>query len=311
MKLPEISVLMPVYNSEKYLKEAIDSILNPTFNNFELLVFDDCSTDRSVDIIKGYRDERIKLIQNNKNLGIPKNLNRGIDQAKGKYLARMDADDICIHTRFEKQYQFMESFEDIAVCGTWVQFVGSKKKWLMDNILKNPSNSEEIKCWLLFNCVIKHPSVMIRKKILDQYGFQYNEKVSRAEDYDLWVRISKNHALSNIEEVLLKYRIHESSVSRVHRNANIQQSNKIRKNLLSELGIKCSKKELDLHHELSQIYPRELTRKLLSDCNDWLYKIYISNKKTNIYDEYSLLKILSQKWNSITKTVSRPAWMRT
>jgi len=301
---------MPVYNGEKYLKEAVESILNQTFKNFELLIFDDSSIDRSIEIIKSYSDERIKLIRNKENLGIVSNLNKGIILAKGKYIARMDADDISLNTRLEEQYQFMESYENIAVCGTWVKFIGVEKKWLEDNILKNPSNPEEIRCCFLFNCVLKHPSVMIREKVLYQEGYQYNEKVNRAEDYDMWVRISKKYALSNVEKVLLKYREHENNISRVHKKENVKQANEIRKKLLLELGVKYKKKEFELHYELSKIHRREFPYQLLSTYSDWLQKIYNSNKGSRIYDDKSLLTVLSQKWSEISTCIPTPEWIR-
>ncbi|UCH96417.1 MAG: glycosyltransferase [Candidatus Aminicenantes bacterium] len=309
MLKPEITVLMSVYNGEKFLEEAIESILNQSLENFEFLIIDDGSTDKSPEIIKSYRDTRIKLIQNNKNSGLVRNLNRGIARARGKYIARMDADDISLPTRLEEQYKFMESHRNIAVCGTWVTFIGAKIDALENNVLKNPSNPEEIRCWFLFNCVLKHPTVIIRKEVLDREGYLYSEAFNRAEDYDLWARISGKYDLSNLEKVLLKYRVHPDSISQVHMEENIKQANEIRKSQLLELGINPSAKEIELHFELTRLFRKEFPFQRLWEANEWLQKIYHYNKKRNLYDDGTLLKVLSAKFAAITKIISKPEWM--
>jgi glycosyltransferase involved in cell wall biosynthesis len=310
MATPGITILMPVYNGEKYLAGAVESILGQTFENFEFLIFDDGSTDRTLEILKRQPDKRIKLIENKENLGIARNLNRGIALAKGKYIARMDADDISLPTRLEEQLKFMETNRHIAVCGTWIKFIGREVKWVENNILKDPSNPEEIRCRFLFNCVLKHPSVIMRKDVLHQEGYLYNEKINRAEDYDMWVRISKKYKLSNLEKVLLKYRVHDESISRVHKKVNVEQCSEIRKKQLKALGLKPKKKQLELHNELAKVARHEFPYQLLVDSSDWLQKIYETNKKIGVYHEQILLKVLAQKWRNISACVSMPQWLK-
>jgi hypothetical protein len=218
----------------------------------------------------------------------------------------MDADDISLPTRLEEQYKFMESHRNIAVCGTWVTFVGVEIDALENNVLKNPSNPEEIRCWFLFNCVLKHPTVILRKEVLNREGYLYSEAFNRAEDYDLWVRISKKYVLSNLEKVLLKYRVHPGSISRVHTEGNIKQANEIRKAQLLELGIKPSVKEMGLHFELTRLFRKEFPFQWLGEANEWLQKIYHYNKKSKLYDDGILLKVLSAKFEAITKIISKP-----
>lgn len=208
---------MPVYNCEKYIQDAVDSVLNQTFTNFELLIIDDASTDSTVAIIKKYNDSRINLIEKKVNTGYTTSLNTALEISKGIYIARMDGDDICMPTRFEKQLLFLESNHDIIACGSCCKIIGS------DTIINVPQNNEEIKLALLKgNCMI-HPSMMIRKKYLEQYHIDYDITKEPAEDYDLWVKLVKYGKLHNLQEVLLMYRIHEGQVSNL-RNQNQKKS---------------------------------------------------------------------------------------
>lgn len=202
MSSPFISVVMPVYNGEKYLCEAIDSILNQTFKDFEFIILNDGSTDKTEEIILSYEDPRIKYVKNEVNLQIVKTLNKGIALAKGKYIARMDADDISLPQRFEKQLHFMESNPDVGVCGTWLKTFGEiEETWHM------PTKHDEILVTLLFESCIMHPTVFLRKSTLPQQYDIYDECFNTAEDYELWTRLILNTRIANVPEVLLKYRV--------------------------------------------------------------------------------------------------------
>ena len=301
MSHPVLTVLMSVYNGEKFLEESIKSILNQTFENFEFLIYDDGSTDNSVRIINNCKDKRIHLVQNKQNRGLAANLNKGIKRARGKYIARMDDDDISLPNRLEEQYKFMESNRDIAVSGTWVKFIGKKINTLEDNVLKNPANPEMIRCCFLFNSVLKHPTVIFRKEVLDSEGYFYDEAFNRAEDYELWIRISKKHLLSNLERVLLHYRVHPDSVSRMHTEENIRQSNQIRKAQLLELGIQPSPVEMKMHFEISRLFQKEFPSHFFDAANRWLKKIYDSNRMKKIYDDETLLDMLADRWRNTIK----------
>lgn len=163
LNTPLVSVVMPVYNGEKYLPEAIDSILKQTFTDFELLLINDASTDNSEKIINSYNDSRIIYIKNEQNLGLIKTLNKGLDLAKGEYIARMDQDDISSHERFAKQIALFESNLEIGVCGTWFTLFRENHE---DQIIEHPEYNDSIKIGLLTSCFIGHPTVMMRKKQL-------------------------------------------------------------------------------------------------------------------------------------------------
>ncbi len=209
---PLISVIMSAYNSEKYIAEAIESILNQTFRNFEFIIFDDGSTDRTKQIIQKYAklDKRIIAIHNNKNIGYKgfiKNLNKGIKIARGKYLARMDADDISLPKRLETQYQFLETNPTIFLVASSFFYINIKGIVIGRKIIQ--TKSEDIKDKIVKSGLIVHPTVLFR----NDGSAKYREKVFYCEDLDLWLRlISMNKNLAVLPSILLKYRIHETQI---------------------------------------------------------------------------------------------------
>ncbi|WP_329805040.1 glycosyltransferase family 2 protein [Flavobacterium facile] len=222
MNIPKISVLMPVYNSELYIKEAIDSILNQTFTDFELIIIDDASTDKSVEIIQSYTDSRIQLIVKPQNSGYTNSLNYGLTIAKGEYIARMDSDDISMPERFAKQVGFLEANKDVVVCGSVFNIIGTGE------IINVPEEHEDIKFGMLLRCRIGHPTVMIRKRVLIENNINYNHEMEPAEDYDLWVRLSEIGKLYNLKEPLLSYRIHQNQVSTSRNEKQKEASKKVK-----------------------------------------------------------------------------------
>ena len=212
--LPLVSVLMPVYNCESFIREAIQSVLNQTFTDFELLIIDDCSTDATLQILKSYLDSRIQLIEKEKNTGYTDSLNYGISIAKGKYIARMDGDDISLPRRFQKQFDFLESNPEVVICGTAIKIIGK------DTIERHPSKHEDLQIKLCFSSVFHHPTVMIRADVLKQN--KYNKEFEPAEDYELWTRLAFVGKTANLEDVLLHYRIHSSQTSSVRKTIQDQ-----------------------------------------------------------------------------------------
>lgn len=200
----KISVIMPVYNEEKYLKESIESILEQTFTDFEFIIIDDGSTDGSEKIIKSYSDQRIKYIYS-KNKGMVYQFNFGISIAHSELIARMDGDDIADPKRFEKQYKFLESHPDIHVVGSNAFFLAEKGKVLCEH--RYPEENEQIEFMMPIESAVCHPTVIIRKEVLNQVG-GYNTEFDYAADHDLFLRLLLNHYnFHNIQEPLLNYRV--------------------------------------------------------------------------------------------------------
>ena len=295
---PMISVVMSVYNGEKYLDEAIESILNQTYKDFEFIIINDGSTDKSLEIIEKYKnqDDRIILISR-ENKGLVASLNEGIELAKGKYIARMDADDISLPKRFEVQVEFMEKNIDIGVCGTWVEVFGEDRK---DTLWKMPPTDEELKPRLLFSVTFAHPSVMMRKELVDKHGLKYKEQYKHAEDYKFWLDFSKHTKFANIPKKLFRYRYLETSVSRVADNAKDEQRYKtissIFKEVLDELGVKNTEEENRLHFTLGlneRIANEDIDLKFL---NSYLNKLIEANKSSKVFHQKYLEQFLAKKF---------------
>lgn len=224
MNSPLVSVVMSVYNSEKYLSDSIESILNQSFSNFEFLIFDDGSTDESKNIIAEYArlDPRIKASYSSINQGYVGYLNQGISEAGGKYIARMDSDDISLDNRLHTQVEYLETHLNVNALGSSTIRIDSKGKELgLSSRVENPSDL----FWLsFFTNPLSHPTVMFRRDILQKIG-GYNADKLPSEDYDLWTRVLLHGDIGNINEPLLKYREHESSISVRKRDMQIRNSN--------------------------------------------------------------------------------------
>jgi glycosyltransferase involved in cell wall biosynthesis len=209
---PVISVIMAVYNAEKYLVEALESVLTQSFTNFEFLIHNDGSADYSYKILEQYavNDKRI-ILSSNENQGLAASLNTLIRKARGEFVARMDADDICLSNRFEKQiYYLNHNFSCSVIVGSYLM-IDSKNRPI--DIVQMPINNYEIDRNNLHGCVsIAHPTAIIRKEVFDKVGL-YDDDNHAAEDLDLWLRIAEHGELANLQDVVLKYRIHDKSIS--------------------------------------------------------------------------------------------------
>jgi len=203
---PKISVIMSVYNGEGYLREAVESILNQTFTDFEFIIVNDGSTDGSLEIIQSYKDERIKVINNGENIGLTKSLNKALKQARGEYIARQDADDISLSNRFEEQIKYFEEHPEVSLLGTSIYSIDKDGKIVGKRIaLANPVKQ------LSKGNQFSHGSVMVKKGVVDQLG-GYNELIKYSQDYELWLRIAKHYEVRNLTQVLCEMRFHGENV---------------------------------------------------------------------------------------------------
>lgn len=207
-----ISVLLPVWNCPHYVGQAVESILNQSYSDFECIIIDDGSTDNTPEILRKYQDPRIRLVQH-ANRGLAATLNEGIELARGKYIARQDQDDISLPDRLTKQLAYMESHPECGLLGTWAQIMEGDR--LTERYHRHPSCPCELSYQLLFNNPFVHSSVMVRKSVLETVG-GYSTDPSRQppEDYELWSRLSRLSSVANLPEVLLYYREVPGSMSR-------------------------------------------------------------------------------------------------
>ena len=210
--------MMPVYNAERFLREAIDSILQQSFTHFEFLIIDDGSTDCSADIVASYRDPRIRFVRNGKNLGITPTLNKGIALASCELIARMDADDISHLQRLQKQFAYMKRNPQCALLSSWARVVTEDKKFI--RLERYRSNFYYYN--LTFECWIYHPTVMFRKSAVEQVGM-YTTPYS--EDYDLFWKMSVRFRIANLAEPLVDYRITSTSLNTVLKKTEYEVAN--------------------------------------------------------------------------------------
>lgn len=202
---------MPVFNADKYLREAIDSILSQTFTDFEFIIINDGSTDGTKDIILSYDDPRIVYLENEKNSGIVVTLNKGLDAARGTYIARMDADDISLPERFAEQIKFLEDHPDIIICGTDTEDFG---EGIVPSIFTQVYDPDLCSAGLIFNPCFGHPTVMWRASIMHDHNLRYDEDCRGFEDFRLWWEFAKYCRLSNLDRPLLRYRKHPEQVTK-------------------------------------------------------------------------------------------------
>lgn len=246
--MTEVSVVMPAYNAAKYIEAAITSILNQTHRDYELIVINDGSTDNTLAIAQqiAARDSRIKIF-NQENLGIVKSLNKGLALSTGKYIARMDADDISAPNRLERQLAAFKANPHLLVCGTWFQKIDSKNKKLA-TIFDPPTTNKQCKEYLLLKSCFAHPSVMINRSFSSIISLQYLEDYLYAEDYKLWSTLAHVGEFYNIPEKLLLYRVHNSQVSSRKLEAQRRIHSLIASENLNSSGIAIDADEL--HHLL-------------------------------------------------------------
>jgi glycosyltransferase involved in cell wall biosynthesis len=296
---PAISVLMPNYNNEPFLRDAIDSVLNQTFTDFIFIIIDDGSTDKSVDIIRSYSDKRILLIEKKNNSGIVDTLNIGLEQVTSKYFIRMDGDDISTVERFALLYQFMENNPDIGVCGSNIKIFGSiSETW------RYSSDKDKCKARLIFNNGVGHASTIVRTEVLKNNGITYSNKHPYMEDYELFSQLKRHTEFTNIDKELYQYRIsdHNSTVKNNH--TRLERYRDFYKYILNELSIEPTQENVETHLEFflkpSISFP-------ISTYKKWLELLIIQNKKKRIYPGKALEEILTERWEHFFfKTVPLP-----
>lgn len=292
---PSISILMSVYNTkEEYLRKAIESILTQSFTDYEFIIFNDCSDEKTTAILHEYQDARIRLVENTKNQGLTKNLNAGINLAKGKYIARMDADDISLPDRLKIQFSYMENHPDIDMLGGEILFEDIKsvywryfpQEWRQINLL-------------FMNCGICHPAAFFRTEFLRKNEILYNEEYDKAQDYELWTRAFRVGKMDICHFPILFYRKHSGQIS-TNIDTSIRQKEldiQIRRNLFREL---ISNADSGEYEQLLNLDMEVLSADKLSNL---FIRIVRGNEKKKIYSDYFLKNELALRWFWILRGV--------
>jgi glycosyltransferase involved in cell wall biosynthesis len=289
--IPCVSVVMAVYNGEQYLHEAVESILHQTFSNFEFIIVDDGSTDESPETLARYAacDSRIILVSNKENMGLARSLNKGLKLTHGKYIARMDVDDISLPDRLARQVEFMEAHSHIGICGTWMQTFGQERyDW------RPPQDDAEIRSHLFFDSVLAHPSVMMRREVMVAHQLRYNAEYKASQDYALWAEAAEFTSFANLPKVLLRYRTHERQVSSAGRTKQIAYTDRVRLRQLARLGVNVTDREKELHLKVAKLDVSTTSEIIKADA--WLQRLQLANQRLEAFPEPAFSERLALQW---------------
>lgn len=294
MKNDLVSVLMPVFNAEKYLAEAIESIINQSYSNFELVICNDGSTDSSNTIIEKFKDNRIVYIKNEKNLGIIATRNKLLTLAQGEFIAIMDSDDISLPKRLEHQVNFLKKNPEYGICGTWARKVDDKLNTL--GYIQLPIQNEYIRLNLLFQSSFVQSSVCIRKLAFDK--LRYDSSFQVAEDYDLWERLCHKTKMYNLPKYLLLYRWHEYNISKSKESLMKTNLRIIIYRQLKKFAISISDDEIQLHEQIGNLIKNndESFTMIQTDAQNWFNKLINKNAVSNIYDQDAFISFIWYRW---------------
>lgn len=298
--MPKVSVLLAVYNGMPYLPEAIESLWAQTFSDFELILIDDASTDGSADYLQSLSDPRIRLLRNQQQQGLAASLNARLAQARGEYMARMDADDISLPRRLERQVAYLEAHPEISICGSWARTFGEGKEQLW----RYPEQDAEIKAEMLFASVLVHSSVMLRASHVKELNVRYDESLEAAQDYALWANLQDRVKFANVPEVLLRYRLHLEQVGSKKGDLQQQVANQVREEQLALLGASASEQEKALHHRLAR-WDFAGGLEALPSIERWLQRLLEASMSSPFFDSEALGQTLERRWWAACRAQAR------
>jgi glycosyltransferase involved in cell wall biosynthesis len=290
---PEITVLMPVHNGEAFVRAASESILSQTFQDLELLVVDDASTDRTVEILEGLNDPRVRIVRSRERLRFSRALNLGIEHATGAFLARMDGDDIALPDRLAIQHDYMLAHPEIGLCGGLAMMFGMQE----GPFFRPPLTHGEIVSYMLFDCPFVHPTVMLRRDLMERHKLRYDPTYCPTDDYELWRRAARLFPVANINRVILRYRVHAASLTLSEWSEMDGHAARIAALELADLGIKVSADELQFHRNIGRgrCFPIK-RRDVLDRAEAWLEKLLTANAHMKRYPASDFARIVAGIW---------------
>ncbi|GJG93483.1 glycosyltransferase [Cupriavidus pauculus] len=292
---PLISVVMPAYNAQEHLAEALQSVLQQTYEYFEVILIDDGSSDHTLEIARSFDDPRIRIVENESNLGLVNTLNKALGYCRGDYIARMDADDLCVPERFQLQVDFLAEHPEVGVVGGAIRF--------FDNIptpytFHFPTAHEDIRVALMFYCPLAHPALMFRRSVYDEGKLKYTSEFPHAEDYWLWSRFTVGVRSANLPDLLLHYRLHKKQVSTSESNHQYLASRSVRGWMFSQAGIDLTQSDSELHESLilERYDPRP---EYLNAVATWFQKLESANARSAFWDAGALNGLLRERFRKV------------
>ena len=291
---PRVTVFIPVHNRARYICVAVNSILAQTFEDFELLVVDDGSTDETPEVLAAYDDPRVRVVRNDTNRGIPYTRNRGLELARGEYIALLDSDDHSYPQRLARQVAWLDAHPDVVQVGSWCSFMDGDGN-MLDRIRRQPLAPDDIECHLMFHCPIINRTVMARTAALRELG--YDESFPRCQDYDMHCRLSDRHRLANLPEILVCGREHAGRFTGRTTELGRDRKMAIQAGRLQRAGIDADDEDLSRHHALAR---RDLRpdddATYLDWAEAWLWRIKQANRSSDAYPEPALSRVLGAMW---------------
>ena len=298
--MPKVSVVLPVYNVAAHIHSTIESILRQTFADFELLVLDDCSTDDTVAQVSTFTDPRLRLIRNSQNLGRAGTDNAALLHVRGKFIAKMDGDDICHPERLAKQVAFLDVYPEINIVGSFMQNFGASTY-----LNRYPAQPNDTQVLTLFTLPTGNPSAMMRTDLFTELGMNYDANLRQTEDYDFCARYIRQLRIATIQEPLIKYRVpqHMSKKDVLSERANV--SDVVREQLLRAWGIPFTTRELQAHNAIAMLERPDINI-ALEEVNAWLQKMLRYNNQQPLFEPMALQRGLAKRWFEVCYTYSQP-----
>ena len=293
---PLISVVMPAYNSSKYILDSVLSVLNQSVQEIELLVIDDCSEDDSRVLLSAIKDPRLSVLSTEKNSGPAKCRNIGFEASRGEFVALLDSDDIALPDRFKEQIGYMERNQNIFVCGGAMHRFGNAQ-----GLFTCPEQHEDIKAKSLFNTPILNPAAMFRAAPIRDRHLRYNESLLRCSDYDFWLRTLSEHAdlmFANLQKAVVLYRVHDSNVTNVKSESWLRMVSEIRRPHLEKLCGSVSEEDFNIHNKIQYVKFASNVMEL-RQMKQWLWRLREANEKQKLYDAVRFRFWLALKFSEI------------
>lgn len=297
--MPAVSVVVPTYNAGRYIAEAVTSILNQDFTDFELLLVDDGSTDDTATVVQHFAtDSRVRLLRNERNLGLIATLHRAYAECRAPLIARMDADDICDPARLGRQVAFLHDHPEVSIVGGAIRFFGN----VAPNVFQFPTDHAAIRPAMLFYCPLAHPALMFRRELVDQGLIRYDDAFRHAEDYHLWSRLLLRVTSANLPEVVLDYRLHAQQVSSDSSDKQYAASLRVRWQMLQECGLIPTDDEVALHESVILERPLPATD-YLQRLARWFGRLESVNAGSHYWDGPALHALLRTKFLDTARRV--------
>lgn len=298
---PALSVVMPTYNAARHVREAIGSVLAQDFTDFELLLVDDGSTDDTARILQEFSaDSRVRVLRNERNLGLIATLHRAYDECRAPLIARMDADDICEPSRFRKQIEFLRTNAEIDIVGGAIRFFGNIPE---PKLFQFPTKHADIRPAMLFFCPLAHPALMFRRRLVDDGLLRYDEAFKHAEDYHLWSQLLDRALAANLPDAVLSYRLHPQQVSSDSSSKQHEASLRVRRQMLQAAEVDFSEDDFVLHESVLLERPLPMTN-YLPLLADWFARLEAANARSSYWDNSALHAILRSKFQETARRMN-------